>query len=65
MLVQEEYSATLTLKEALSLALKVLKQVMEEKVDDSNVEVATVTAADGYQICGKEQLTAILADIAA
>lgn len=63
--LQEEYSATLTLDEALSLALKVLKQVMEEKVDDSNVEVATVTAADGYQICGKEQLTAILADIAA
>ena len=38
---------------------------MEEKVDDSNVEVATVTAADGYKICDKEQLTAILADIAA
>lgn len=33
----------MTLKEAHSLALKVLKQVMEEKVDENNVQLAQVS----------------------
>ena len=32
----------MTLQEAHSLALKVLKQVMEEKLDDNNVQLAQV-----------------------
>merc|ERR1712112_512673 len=41
--LQESYHKSMTLQEALKLALTVLKQVMEEKVSGSNVEVAGVT----------------------
>lgn len=33
----------MTLDEAAALALKVLKQVMEEKLDDNNVQLAQVS----------------------
>nr|DAC74101.1 TPA_exp: proteasome subunit alpha type-5 [Thraustochytrium sp. LLF1b] len=54
--LQEEYNKNLSLDDGLTLALKVLKQVMEEKVDVSNVEVATVTMEDGYKLLDKERL---------
>ena len=38
----------MTLAEALKEALKVLKQVMEEKVSGTNVEVAAVTPGKGF-----------------
>ncbi len=37
----------MTLTEAYQLALKVLKQVMEEKVDESNVQLAQVRVMRG------------------
>ena len=37
----------MTLKEAEKLSLQVLKNVMEEKIDQHNVEVASVEAATG------------------
>jgi 20S proteasome subunit alpha 5 len=37
----------MTLKEAEKLSLQVLKNVMEEKIDKHNVEVASVEAATG------------------
>ena len=58
--LKEEYNVAISLEEALALALKILKQVMEEKVNGKNVEVATVTAADGYQLCDKEAIMAII-----
>ena len=45
--LQEEYSATMTLMEAENLALRILKEVMEERVTATNVEVAGVQAVDG------------------
>jgi len=39
--LQEQYNKSLTLKEALNMALAILKQVMEEKLNSTNVEVAT------------------------
>lgn len=36
----------MTLDEAVSLALKVLKQVMEEKLDENNVQLAQVSSRD-------------------
>merc|ERR1712063_193450 len=42
--LQDEYNKTLTLEEAETLAMKVLKQVMEEKLTSTNVEIAAVSA---------------------
>merc|ERR1712226_691077 len=41
--LQEVYHKSMTLKEARKEALKILKQVMEEKLNATNVEMATVT----------------------
>lgn len=46
----------MTLAEAHTLALKVLKQVMEEKLDESNVQLAQVTPDKGYQILTEAEL---------
>lgn len=46
----------MTLAEAHTLALKVLKQVMEEKLDESNVQLAQVTLDRGYEILSEAQL---------
>ena len=35
-------------------------QVMEEKVEENNVEFALVTAANGFKVCSKEYVQAIL-----
>jgi hypothetical protein len=40
--MQEQYHKNLTLIEAETMAITILKQVMEEKLDASNVEVACV-----------------------
>jgi 20S proteasome subunit alpha 5 len=40
--LQEQYHKNLTLVEAETMAITVLKQVMEEKLDATNVEVASV-----------------------
>lgn len=44
--LQEAYSSSMTLEEAETLALRTLKQVMEEKLDGTNVEIAAVTTKD-------------------
>mmetsp|Transcript_1868 Transcript_1868/g.3691 ORF Transcript_1868/g.3691 Transcript_1868/m.3691 type:complete len:246 (-) Transcript_1868:37-774(-) len=61
--LQEEYNEDMSLDDALTLALKVLKQVMEEKVDVSNVEVATVTQENGYKLVPKDQLSELIATL--
>jgi len=59
--LQDHYNKSLTLREADKLALTVLKQVMEEKLDATNVELARVSAADGkFTIASKEQLEAAI-----
>ena len=45
----------MTLKEAELLGLTTLKQVMEEKVTATNVEVASITST-GYALYTKEQV---------
>ena len=50
----------MTLADAQKMALEILKQVMEEKISDANVELATVTAEDGYKLFDKESLGTIL-----
>ena len=42
--LQDKYREDLTINDAENLACEVLKQVMEEKVNNENIEVASVTA---------------------
>ena len=54
-------SQQMTLVEAETLAMKVLKQVMEEKLTSTNVEVASVSAETGlFKVYGKEELEAVI-----
>ena len=48
--LQTAYHTSLTLPEAEQLALRVLKQVMEEKLDAKNVQLASVTRDAGFKI---------------
>ncbi|EGF78617.1 hypothetical protein BATDEDRAFT_30413 [Batrachochytrium dendrobatidis JAM81] len=62
--LQEQFHKSLTLAEAVSLSLKVLKQVMEEKISASNVQVATVTAQNGYKLVSEADLVDVVANLA-
>eukprot|EP01132_Coremiostelium_polycephalum_P005675 gene5675-7063_t len=62
--LQEKYSKSLTLLEAQKLALTTLKQVMEEAITTTNVEVAVITKADmKFKIYNKEELEALIATL--
>lgn len=55
--LQEAYAQAMTLEEAETLALRTLKQVMEEKLDVTNVEVAAINSAEGkFHIYTHDQL---------
>ncbi|KNC76542.1 proteasome subunit alpha type-5 [Sphaeroforma arctica JP610] len=58
--LQDAYHKTMTLKEAETLGLGTLKQVMEEKVTATNVEVAIVTKDKGYHVYSEEEVEAII-----
>ncbi|KAJ9048742.1 proteasome component pup2 [Entomophthora muscae] len=48
--LKDQYHKSLTLKEAGVLALKVVKQVMEEKLTSANVQAAIVTKEKGFHV---------------
>ena len=50
----------MTLQEAQLLTLRVLKQVMEEKLDHHNVQLAQVTPGKGFEILNETSLKAII-----
>eukprot|EP00271_Cylindrocystis_brebissonii_P018768 TRINITY_DN5458_c0_g4_i1.p1 TRINITY_DN5458_c0_g4~~TRINITY_DN5458_c0_g4_i1.p1 ORF type:complete len:239 (-),score=47.59 TRINITY_DN5458_c0_g4_i1:145-861(-) len=56
--LQESYRKDMTLKEAETLALATLKQVMEEKVTSTNVDIASV--APTYHLYSKEQVEEVI-----
>ena len=56
----ESYSESMTMEEAENLALGTLKQIMEEKIDLENVELARVTEK-GYVVASKEEVATVLA----
>lgn len=58
--LQEHYNKSMTLKEAEKLAVKVLKQVMEEKLNAQNAQLATVTPEKGFRIYSEEELKVII-----
>jgi len=61
--LQENYHKSLTLKEAETLSLKVLKQVMEEKVNSVNVQLCSVTPDKGYRIYSEEEVNEIISTL--
>lgn len=58
--LSESYSDSLTMEEAETLALSTLKQVMEEKINTENVELAKVTK-EGFVVAKKEEVGEVLA----
>lgn len=46
----------MTLKEAINAVLTILKQVMEEKLNSTNVEVVTVTPDKLFHMFTKEEV---------
>ncbi|KAJ3318491.1 proteasome component pup2 [Blyttiomyces sp. JEL0837] len=58
--LQEQFHKSLTLREAEILSLKVLKQVMEEKLNATNVQLATVTAEKGFRILPESEVTELV-----
>lgn len=54
--LQEYYLPSMTIKEAINLALSTLKQVMEEKLSSTNVEVMTMTPDALFQMFSKEEV---------
>ncbi|KAM9991669.1 hypothetical protein ACTFIZ_005061 [Dictyostelium cf. discoideum] len=59
--LQEKYSKTLTIAECQKLALTTLKQVMEEAITTTNVELAVITKAEQkFKIYNKEELATVI-----
>lgn len=61
--LQQVYDKSMTLKQACTEALKILKQVMEAKLNASNVELCTITPADKFKMISKEELDILVEDI--
>ena len=54
----------MTLEQAKHLSLKVLKQVMEEKLDFNNVQLAVVSEqTGGYKILNKDELKPVIEEV--
>ena len=53
----------MTLQEAQILVLRVLKQVMEEKLDAKNVQLANVTQGRGFRIYTDEEMASVVAKL--
>ncbi|EIN14255.1 proteasome subunit alpha type 5 [Punctularia strigosozonata HHB-11173 SS5] len=58
--LQDKWHRQMTLREAQILTLRVLKQVMEEKLDHHNVQLAQVTPDKGFQILNEQQLKEVI-----
>ena len=58
--LEKEYHKSMTLEEAETLALRVLKSVMEEKLNKSNIQVASVTADQNFKIYEEQKLQTII-----
>ncbi|THV06435.1 proteasome subunit alpha type 5 [Dendrothele bispora CBS 962.96] len=58
--LQDKWHSKMTLQEAQILTLRVLKQVMEEKLDHNNVQVAQVTPTKGFEILDETKLKSVI-----
>jgi 20S proteasome subunit alpha 5 len=55
---------SMTLQEAIKTALTILKQVMEEKLNSTNVEVACVTPSTNFHMFSKAEVEAAIQNVA-
>lgn len=62
--LQEAYHKTMTIREATKSAFTILKQVMEEKLNETNVEAARVTTDGGFQLIKGAELEEIIKELA-
>ncbi|KFD70629.1 hypothetical protein M514_12670 [Trichuris suis] len=58
--LQEKYHSEITLREAQLLTITILKQVMEEKVTSTNIEMSVINKKDGYVLLPKEELEELI-----
>ncbi|XP_062523068.1 proteasome subunit alpha type-5-like [Corticium candelabrum] len=58
--LEEVYDKSMTLEDACKQSLSILKQVMEEKLSATNVEMATVTSEKKYHLFTREELADII-----
>lgn len=61
--LQNEYHKDMTLEEGEVLVLKILKQVMEEKLDSKNVQLSSVTKAEGFKIYDDDKMVSVVAKL--
>jgi 20S proteasome subunit alpha 5 len=59
--LQEAYREDMTLEEAEVLALGTLKQVMEEKVTSTNVDIASVRVEEGWRMYDGRDVEGVIA----
>lgn len=53
----------MTIDDSVSLALRTLKQVMEEKLSSTNVEVMIMTPNRLFQMYSKEEVEKVIQDL--
>jgi len=58
--LQDKWHSQMSLREAQVLVLRVLKQVMEEKLDQHNVQLAQVTMEKGFHILDERALKEVI-----
>lgn len=58
--LQDKYRDDMTLREAEDLALEILKQVMEEKINNLNIEMASTTKERGYHQYALSELDVVI-----
>lgn len=58
--LQEDYTAAMSLNDAMKLSLEILKQVMEEKISKTNVELATIKPDIGYELVPIDKVEEII-----
>ncbi|ORZ13188.1 nucleophile aminohydrolase [Absidia repens] len=58
--LQKEYHKSITLVEAETLAMTVLKSVMEEKLSKTNVQLASVTHKENFRIYSEAELQTVI-----
>jgi len=62
--LKDQYHKSMKLNEAMKVALEVLKQVMEEKISASNVELAVVETSTGkFRVCKKQEVQAVINEL--
>jgi len=61
--LQEVYHKSMTLNEACKEALKILKQVMEEKLNSTNIEMAIINTKDKFKMLEKDDLEKLIQEL--